>query len=72
MHSVLPLKMQGQKFWNQFTIWMFGFRADRMGDVMSDLQGRRALIMGMGSERGYEKITARVPLKGNEQILYFT
>ena len=41
-------------------IWVQG---DRMGDVMSDLQGRRALIMGMGSERGYEKITARVPLK---------
>ncbi|MEI8114488.1 MAG: elongation factor G [Bacteroidia bacterium] len=41
-------------------VWVQG---DRMGDVMSDLQGRRALIMGMGSERGYEKITARVPLK---------
>lgn len=37
--------------------------SDRMGDVMSDLQGRRALIMGMGSEKGYEKISARVPLK---------
>ncbi len=37
--------------------------SDRMGDVMSDLQGRRAMIMGMGSERGYEKITAKVPLK---------
>lgn len=41
-------------------VWVQG---DRMGDVMSDLQGRRAIIMGMGSERGYEKITARVPLK---------
>lgn len=37
--------------------------SERMGDVMSDLQGRRALIMGMGSERGYEKISAKVPLK---------
>jgi len=37
--------------------------SERMGDVMSDLQGRRALIMGMGSERGFEKINARVPLK---------
>lgn len=37
--------------------------SERMGDVMSDLQGRRALIMGMGSEKGYEKITAKVPLK---------
>ncbi|HPR32311.1 MAG TPA: elongation factor G [Prolixibacteraceae bacterium] len=37
--------------------------SERMGDVMSDLQGRRALIMGMGSEKGYEKISAKVPLK---------
>ncbi len=37
--------------------------SERMGDVMSDLQGRRALIMGMGSEKGYEKITTKVPLK---------
>ena len=34
-----------------------------MGDVMSDLQGRRAIIMGMSSENGFEKISARVPLK---------
>ena len=37
--------------------------ADVMGDVMSDLQGRRAIIMGMSSEKGFEKITAKVPLK---------
>lgn len=37
--------------------------ADKMGDVMSDLQGRRAIIMGMSSEKGFEKIQARVPLK---------
>ncbi|MEZ5105974.1 MAG: elongation factor G [Draconibacterium sp.] len=37
--------------------------SDRMGDVMSDLQGRRAMIMGMGSEKGLEKISAKVPLK---------
>ena len=36
---------------------------DVMGDVMSDLQGRRAVIMGMSSENGFEKISARVPLK---------
>lgn len=30
---------------------------------MSDLQGRRAIIMGMSSENGFEKIQARVPLK---------
>ena len=37
--------------------------SDKMGDVMSDLQGRRAIIMGMSSEKGFEKITAKVPLK---------
>jgi elongation factor G len=36
--------------------------ADRMGDVMSDLQGRRAMVMGMTSEKGFEVITAKVPL----------
>ena len=36
---------------------------DYMGDVMSDLQGRRAMIMGMESEKGFEKLKARVPLK---------
>ncbi len=37
--------------------------SDRMGDVMGDLQGRRAMIMGMSSEKGFEKIVAKVPLK---------
>ncbi|MBQ0081679.1 MAG: elongation factor G [Paludibacteraceae bacterium] len=37
--------------------------SDRMGDVMSDLQGRRAIIMGMESANGFEKLTAKVPLK---------
>lgn len=37
--------------------------SDRMGDVMSDLQGRRAVIMGMESEKGFEKLLAKVPLK---------
>ncbi|WP_372776419.1 elongation factor G [Mangrovibacterium sp.] len=44
--------------------------SERMGDVMSDLQGRRALIMGMGSEKGFEKIEAKVPLK--EMFKYIT
>ena len=35
--------------------------ADRMGDVMSDLQNRRAIIMGMGSVKGFEVINAKVP-----------
>jgi len=38
-------------------------QSDKLGDVMGDLQGRRALIMGMGSEKGYEKINAKVPMK---------
>lgn len=37
--------------------------ADFMGDVMSDLQGRRALIMGMDAEAGYQKLQAKIPLK---------
>ena len=37
--------------------------SDKMGDVMSDLQGRRGMIMGMSSESGYEKLVAKVPLK---------
>jgi len=37
--------------------------SDRMGDVMSDLQSRRAMIMGMESTKGFEKIIAKVPLK---------
>lgn len=34
-----------------------------MGDVMGDLQTRRALIMGMDSDSGFQKIIAKVPLK---------
>ena len=37
--------------------------SDFMGDVMSDLQGRRSIIMGMDSEAGYEKLMAKIPLK---------
>ena len=37
--------------------------SDCMGDVMSDLQGRRGMIMGMNSESGIEKLNAKVPLK---------
>lgn len=35
----------------------------RMGDVMADLQSRRSIIMGMESEKGMEKLFAKVPLK---------
>ncbi|MEA4986082.1 Elongation factor G [bioreactor metagenome] len=37
--------------------------SDRLGDVMSDMQGRRGVIMGMESEKGFEKLSAKVPLK---------
>ena len=37
--------------------------SDRMGDVMGDLQNRRAMIMGMESDRGIEILNAKVPLK---------
>ena len=37
--------------------------SDKMGDVMGDLQGRRAMIMGMSSEKGFEKLVAKVPFK---------
>jgi elongation factor G len=36
--------------------------SERMGDVMTDLQGRRAIVLGMDSEGSYQKIKARVPL----------
>jgi len=36
--------------------------SDRMGDVMSDLQNRRAIIEGMSSEHGLDRLNARVPL----------
>ena len=35
---------------------------DMMGEVMGDLQTRRAIIMGMDAEGHYQKIMARVPL----------
>ncbi len=39
-----------------------------MGDVMSDLNTRRAMILGMDTEGHYQKITAKVPL--NEMYEY--
>ncbi len=36
--------------------------SDRMGDVISDLQGRRGMVLGMSSEKGFEVIKAKVPL----------
>ena len=36
--------------------------SDRMGDVISDLQGRRGMVLGMSSENGFEVVSAKVPL----------
>ncbi len=36
--------------------------SDRMGDVISDLQGRRGMVLGMSSEKRLEVIKAKVPL----------
>jgi len=36
--------------------------SDRMGDVISDLQGRRGMVLGMSSDKGFEVIKAKVPL----------
>ncbi|MEO0469689.1 MAG: elongation factor G [Bacteroidota bacterium] len=35
---------------------------EQMGDIMTDLQTRRALVEGFGAEGNYQKITAMVPL----------
>ncbi len=35
---------------------------ETMGDIMGDLQSRRAIIQGMGAEGNYQKISAKVPL----------
>ncbi len=36
--------------------------SDNMGDVISDLQTRRAILQGTSSENGFEKIIAKLPL----------
>ena len=37
--------------------------SDKMGDVMSDIQGRRGMIVGSESANGYDKLIAKIPLK---------
>lgn len=44
-----------------YTVEVF-IPSDYMGDIMSDLQSRRAIILGMDSENGCQKLSARVPL----------
>lgn len=36
--------------------------SDRMGDVMTDLQGRRGIMMGMDNEGSFQIIHAKIPL----------
>ena len=36
--------------------------SEYMGSIMSDLQNRRAMIMGMESDKGFDRLSARVPL----------
>ena len=36
--------------------------SERMGDVMTDLQGRRGVVMGMESDGAFQTIRAKVPL----------
>lgn len=36
---------------------------ERLGDVISDLQTRRAVILGMEADNGFQKLRAKVPLK---------
>ena len=56
-------KNAGPKFLEPFYDVEVFVPSDRMGDVMGELQGRRAMIMGMSSEKGFEKLVAKVPLK---------
>ena len=37
--------------------------SDKMCDVMSDIQGRRGMIVGSESANGYDKLVAKIPLK---------
>jgi len=42
---------------------------DRMGDIIGDLNTRRARVQGMGAEKGYTTVTAHVPLA---EVLRYT
>ena len=37
--------------------------SDIMGDVMSDINGRRGMVLGMEAEKGFTRLKALVPLK---------
>lgn len=58
----MAFKNAGPKILEPIYIVEIFVPSDRMGDVMSDLQGRRAIVQSMSSEKGFEKITAKVPL----------
>ena len=41
-----------------------------MGDVMGDLQTRRAMIMGMDADSGFQKIKSQSAIEGNAALFY--
>jgi elongation factor G len=58
----MAFKIAGPKIMEPIYLVEVLVPSEYMGDVMSDLQGRRAVVQGMASEKGFEKITAKVPL----------
>ena len=63
-------KEVGQKFWSQSMMVVVSVPAEYMGDVMSDLQGRRGMIMGMESEKGFEKFESTCSFERNVFLFY--
>lgn len=61
MHSVMPSKMRDQILEPIYEIEVM-VPEEKMGDVMTDLQSRRAIILGMGSDGSFQVIKAKVPL----------
>ena len=45
-------KRPARRLWSRFTVSRCSVPSDKMGDVMSDLQNRRAMIEGMSSDKG--------------------
>ena len=55
-----PLRRQAEILEPIYDVEVFT-PAEKLGDVMSDLQGHRGLIVGMSSENGYEKLQPKCP-----------
>jgi predicted membrane GTPase involved in stress response len=58
---VKDLKKRGLNCSSQFIMLKF-VPEERMGEVITDLQGRRAMILGMEGEGIYQRLKAKVPL----------